>query len=158
MSADLPRFRPLAPRRLRRRLVLTMGLGYGLYLGTVALSSAAALPPAALIAGALLGLGLMFAGGIRLMKPSRLGLPEGRVHELDERQAQRLAQMHILAYRLLGALFMLAALYFTLAFRNGQLPIPRSDFAWTSVYLGAILLIPVLPTAILAWTEPDLED
>lgn len=158
MSAALSTPRPLAPLARRRRLVLMAGIGYALFLSMVALASVVSLPDAVLIAGSLVGLVLAFMGGIQLMKPSHLGLPEGRAAHLDERQWQRLSQAHILAYRLLGALFLLAVFYFLLAFKNGHLPIPRSDFAWFSVYLGAILFVPALPTAILAWTEPDLTD
>ncbi|GMA15851.1 hypothetical protein E5F05_06710 [Deinococcus metallilatus] len=154
MNATLPQPRPLAPLATRRRLVLMAVGGYTLFLLTVGLDSAFGLPDGLLIPLALVSMLLLFRGGIQLMKPSRLGLPEGRDHQMDERQWQRLAQAHITAYRLLGALFLLAVVYFLLAFKH-HLPTPSTSFAWMSLYLGAIIFIPALPTAILAWTEPD---
>lgn len=97
---------------------------------------------------------LTFIGGIQLMKPARLGLPEGRDRSLDERQWQRLSGAHITAYRLLGGLFLLAVLYLLLAFQH-HLPTPSPRIAWMSLYLGAIIFVPALPAAVLAWTEPD---
>ncbi|GAA5533615.1 hypothetical protein [Deinococcus aluminii] len=160
MNATLPQPpqtqpRPLAPLANRRRLVLMACGGYALFLLAVALDSAFGLPDGLMIALALVGMLLFIRGSIPLTKPSRLGLPGGRDHQMDERQWQRLSQSHVTAYRLLGALFLLAVLYFLVAAQNGFLPTPSTSFAWMSLYLGAAIFIPVLPAAILAWTEPD---
>ena len=110
------------------------------------------------MAGSLLGMLVMTLGLLPLFKPSRLGLPEGRNWQMDERQWQRLSEAHLLAYRLLGALFMLSAFYFYLGHKNGALPLPTSNYAWLIIYMGAIFFIPALLNMILAWTEPDLPE
>lgn len=159
MNAALPqprRPRPLAPLATRRRVVLTASLGYALFLLTVTLDSVYGLPDVLLLVCGVGGTLLTFLGGVQLLRPARLGLPEGGDRHLDERQWQRLSQAHITAYRLLGAVFLLAVLYFLMAFKN-HLPVPSSSLAWMSISLGAILFIPSLPNAVLAWTEPDAE-
>lgn len=159
MNATLPTPRPLAPLAKRRRLILLAVGGYALaiasYLAYEAFRASSGLP---FVVGSLVGMLVMMSGLIPLLKPSRLGLPEGRNWQMDERQWQRLSEAHLLAYRLLGAVFMLSAFYFYLGHKNGTLPLPTSNYAWLTIYMGAIFFIPALPTMILAWTEPDLQD
>lgn len=107
------------------------------------------------VISSLAGMIIMAFGAIQLMKPARLGLPEGRDHTLDERQWQQLSKAHMTAYRILGIIFMLATLYFYVAHKDTHLPLPSRSYAWATIWLGAVMFIPALPTAILAWTEPD---
>lgn len=154
MNASVPFTAPLAPLGQRRRVVLLTFGGYALVLLVLALQSLFKLGDWILLLPIPLGMVATFIGGIQLMKPSRLGLPEGRDRTMDERQWQRLSQAHTVAYRILGMIFLLSTGYFYAA--HGQnLPLPTSSFAWSTIWLGAAIFIPVLPTAILAWTEPD---
>lgn len=156
MSAALPSHsRPLAPLTQRRRYV-------GLAIGGYALAILCYLAYELIrgnewpfVIGSLVGMTLAAFGAIQLMTPARLGLPQGRDHSLDERQWQQLSRAHMTAYRILGVIFMLATLYFYLAHRNAHLPLPAHSYAWATIWLGAVLFIPALPTMILAWTEPD---
>ncbi len=159
MNATTSMPRPLAPLSRRRRLVMLALGGYALALISYLLYEV--VRPASegpFVAGSLLGMVVMAAGSIPLYRPAYLGLPKGRDRHLDERQWQRLKQAHVLAYRLLGAVFLIAAFYFYLGYENGTLPVPSTSYAWLTIYMGAVNFIPTLPTMILAWTEPDERD
>lgn len=157
MNATLPRPRPLAPLSTRRRVVLLACGGYALAVLVTLLGGVLRLPEALWASLALLGMVLAFFGAVQLMKPARLGLPEARDRHIDERQWQRLSQAHMGAYRVLAVVFLLGTLYLLIAYPDHLLPLPTDDFGWTLLWFGAVLLIPSLPGAILAWTEPDLE-
>lgn len=152
--------RPLAPLARRRRLVLMTVGGYALALAVALLYSAT--QPGnewPFVVGSVLGLVVMAAGALPLYRPSRLGLPEGRDSHLDERQWQRLSQAHMTAYRMVGGFFLLACLYFYAAHQpDRHLPLPSTSYAWALIWVGAVSFLPLLPTLVLAWTEPDVSD
>jgi len=140
---------------MRRRIVLTAFGGYAFVLLVNLLHGLDGVPEGLWKGLAGLGLVLTMLGAIPLMSPSRIGLPEGRDRDMDERQWQRLSQAHIRAYRVLGLVLLLGGLYLQIAHR-WHLPLPTPHFNWLTLWPGAALLIPALPTAILAWTEPDV--
>ncbi|MFC3832199.1 MULTISPECIES: hypothetical protein [Deinococcus] len=158
MNAGLASSRPLAPLSRRRRVVLLATGGYTVLILSIVIQELLASRSVVWLVLAVAGLVMVILGSVQLMRPARLGLPEGRDRDLDERQWQRLAQAHITAYRVLGVAFLLGSLYFYLAHNNGSLPLPTQPFAWMTIWMGAVLFIPTLPTTILAWTEPDLRE
>lgn len=152
MSATRPQPTTLATLSQRRRLVMLAVGGYAL---AILAQELLHLGDGLWVVIAVLGMLLTMTGAIQLMQPRRLGLPEGRDPHLDERQWQIVARAHTTAYRILGVAFILGSLYFYAAHKFGHLPLPTQDFTWLTIYIGAILFIPTLPTIVLAWMEPD---
>lgn len=95
----------------------------------------------------------VLSGTLHLAFPARLGLPQGRAAELDERQAARVAQANTVAYRALALTVLLGAESVGLfgvdltALRGHQ----------DTVQDLMLLILPFLLTAILAWTEPTAD-
>lgn len=149
--------RPLASRAKRRLTVLAVVIGWCLMvIGAVLQSSPDASPlPGLTLAG--FGLGITFVAYILLMIPWKLGLPSLRDSSSDERQRQQLLQVYTLAYRVIGVMVLLGMMYLLTA-SGGTLPLPHTHAGWYPVAWAAIILIGGLPTAILAWTEPDIRE
>lgn len=150
-SPTTPAFQPV-PRAVRRTLILAAYLGYlGMVLAWSLLD-----PPARWFLVLPLGLIAVVAGGGLLM-PQILGVSDGADAMLDERQTALRNRAYLNGYRVLGALTILAALYCMLAQGAGWW-LPRTDLALQAVFWGVWLLVTTLPTALLAWTEPDSGD
>lgn len=156
MNAALSHPRLLTPLNKRRRVVALALGGYLLFVLSVALQSLDVLPISLFALLSVAGAFLTGGGGMQLMKPSNFGLPEGTDRQLDERQWQQIARAHVLAYRGLGLFFVLCVIYFVAA-QQQHLPVPTTELAWACILLGAVIFVPILPTAILAWTEPDID-
>lgn len=76
----------------------------------------------------------------------------------DERQRAVRDRAHRIAYRVVVYLSLAAILYLTLAYRPGGLWFPATlDGAW-SVIWGLYLLMFSLPSAVIAWTDPEAEE
>lgn len=151
--------RPLAPQRKRRRIVAATGIGWSLMvLGAVLTSGSGE----ASVLGHFVngfGLGMTFAVYLMLMMPWKLGLPSLKGYQADERQHLQLLQAYTLAYRVIGVAVLLGAMYLLIGSDEGtRLPLPHTREQWYPVFWAAILLVGALPTAILAWTEPDFDD
>lgn len=94
-------------------------------------------------------------GVLHLAFPARLGLPHINDAQLDERQVLRIAQANSVAYRwLVQTVVFSAAILF---FFGTSLPVFERMDALQGIALLTLLLLPFLPTAILAWTEPDAD-
>ena len=141
---------PLTARRTRRALVLTTYLGY---LGMVLAWSVLEQPLRWLFVLPL-GFAAILAMGLLLM-PQLLGISEGADEQLDERQVAVRNRTYLNAYRILGALVILTALYYMLA-QGGGWWLPSSDLETQAFFWGSWLLALTLPTALTAWSEPDL--
>lgn len=84
--------------------------------------------------------------------------PETVTHQLDERQLLQTALAYRTAYNLAFVSLCLGGPYLMLA-TGLDWPMPRTLDDWLSVVmLGVGPLGLTLPTAVLAWTEPDVED
>lgn len=143
-------FQPV-PRRIRRTLILVAYLGY---LGVV-LAWSLLDPPGRWLLVLPLGLAAVVGTGMLLM-PQVLGVSDGTEAMLDERQLALRNRTYLNAYRVLGALVVLGALYVMLAHGSGWW-LPRTNLALQAVFWGVWLLAVTLPTAILAWSEPDAD-
>jgi hypothetical protein len=103
-------------------------------------------------------------GGVFLHSLVRLGLghkpwnitgkPDA---ELDERQVQLRNRVYYLAYGLLSIILGVGLFYWYIATDAARLELwlPRSSFEAAAVFWGLLILLSSLPTAVLAWLEPD---
>jgi ABC-type amino acid transport system permease subunit len=143
------RHAPLLPLAQRRVSVLTTYLGY---LGMTLAWSLLGHPWRWLLVLPL-GIATLLAF-YRLVQPRVMGTSDGTDQELDERQLQVRNVGYLNAYRGLGLLVMLFALYAYVASDNGWW-LPTTSNARTAVFCGIWGLTLTLPSAVLAWTEPD---
>lgn len=140
------------PRRTRRALVLTMYLGY------LAMTLAWAFLDAPLRWLLVIPLGLAALISLAtLMMPRLLGTSDGADDDLDERQLQTRNKAYLAAYRVLGVSVMLAALYYMMA-RGSGLWLPTTDLETQALFWGAWGFSLTLPSAMLAWNEPDADE
>ncbi|WP_412026941.1 hypothetical protein [Deinococcus yunweiensis] len=100
---------------------------------------------------------LTVAAGGSLMMPRNLGISDGPDSELDERQRRVRDEAYVNAYRLLCTLFILVRLYVMIGHDAGWW-LPRSSNELQATFWSGLLLASTLPSAILAWTEPDLRE
>lgn len=98
---------------------------------------------------------LMLLAFSRLVQSQKMGTSDGADQELDERQLQVRNVGYLNAYRGLGFLVVLFALYYFIAGDTGWW-LPTTENERTAFFWGTWGLILTLPTAILAWTEPDI--
>lgn len=143
------------PRTARRLLVVVAYVGYALLVLAWSFLPA----PAKWFPIVPLGLAVVTAAGL-LLAPRLLGVSDGADDELDERQLAVRNRTYLNAYRVLGLLVILAALYHMIAVSSerGALWLPRSDLAAQGLFWGAWLVAVTLPAALAAWTEPDPEE
>jgi hypothetical protein len=77
---------------------------------------------------------------------------------LDERQQAVQSQAYRRAYQILTGLIMVLGLYVGVGSFNAQLFLPRDFPSWLIAFFGLAFLITSLPSAVFAWTEPDLQN
>jgi hypothetical protein len=139
-------------RTSRRRLVAAVYGGYaalvvaGVLLGRLGWAWQSLFPVLFGVAG--------FAGFFVLRRAVQLAadLPDAA---LDERQRAVRDRAYVAAYRYVGALFFLAAVYGGLAWDSGLLWLPGDWVAIQAIVWGVFLLVTTLPSAALAWDEPE---
>jgi hypothetical protein len=149
MTGTQPSPKPLK-RAARRAIVLTCYLGYA---GMVA-SWALLEQPLRWVFVLPLGLACILAMGALLM-PQTLGVSDGSDEMLDERQLKIRNQTYLNAYRGLGLLVMIGALYAYIAADSGKWWMPRTSDEIQAAFWGVWLICVTLPAAIGAWNEPD---
>jgi hypothetical protein len=141
------------PRRTRRLVVLGAFLGYPLLVAGYALLVATERVPVALwapVAVALLGLSLIGVAVTYGWARTRTE-PSAR---LDERQRAMLDRAHVIGYGILGTVVsLLAAVLALVASFDGPITVTMEGLTPFLIALG--LYLPMLPSAILAWIEPD---
>lgn len=137
-------------RTYRRAIVLACYLGYAAMTASWALLEI----PLRWVFAIPLGFICIVSMGLLLM-PHVLGVADGSDEMLDERQVRLRNQTYLNAYRGLGTLVMLGALYGYIATDSGTWWIPKSSSELQAVFWGVMLIALSLPTAIAAWTEPD---
>ena len=139
----------LLSRLNRRLLVLTCYAGYLL----MTLAWTLLEQPWRWFAVIPLGMVSILAMGL-LMMPALLGVSDGADNLLDERQMQLRNEGYVWAYRLLGTAVILSALYLMMA-SGSSWWLPRTELALQAVFWGVWGLAITLPTAVIAWREPD---
>lgn len=161
MNATLPSTFGPAPTRRARRLTVTVFTG-GLLLVTaaslLALGGLDAPRNLAVRATFLLGAVLTLAGAARLALPTMQGLQTRRAGQLDERQQWRVAQALAASYRTVSLLLfaLVGVLTFATPAAVARLVRPGS-LGSAGLLFTLVFLLASLPSAILAWTEPDDE-
>ena len=153
---------PIDRRSRRRGLVVVLYASYAALIACFALSSST-------------GFGLVFAAGlvpsgVALMSAfwalSQLALPyategEGRNTALvDERQLQVRDRAFYRSYQILSSLFGLWVVYEGIARTNERqwFWVPQTFDEYQAIVWGYLLVSMTLPSALIAWTEPDLID
>jgi len=121
-------------------------VGVGVVLGRLG-SGWASLPPILFgVAG--------FAGWMLLRRAveTTADLPDDA---LDERQRAVRDRAYLVAYRFVDAIFFAAAVYGALAWDTGLLWLPDDWVAVQACVWAVFLLVTTLPSAALAWAEPE---
>ncbi len=109
------------------------------------------------IVGILLTAGLIFGTLIYLYANTNLwNLGNAPDKDLDERQVQVRNNAYRHAYTVMASLVVLFGLYYAIALDKEVLWIPQTYDQASYFLWGAILLTMTLPSAILAWTEPEV--
>jgi hypothetical protein len=153
MTGTKPATKPIK-RSIRRTIVLTCYLGYA----GMAASWAWLEHPLRWVFVIPLGLACIVAMSLLLM-PQILGVSDGTDEMLDERQLKLRNQTYLNAYRGLGSLVMLSAVYAYIATDSGMWWLPRTNLELQTVFWAAMLIAITLPAAIGTWNEPDpIED
>lgn len=148
-----PRLLPLGQRR---RLVLVGIIGFALMLlGPVLRSWFSPQAGSVWSLPSLAGLLLVFYGWARLLVPQHSGLPRPDQPGLDERQQAVVTRAYAAAYRVLAAVVLVAYLYVMLTTWFPELPRVFQGAEISMLGIGLSWLVGGLPTAILAWNEPD---
>lgn len=147
------RLMPTASRRVRRLLVAAAFLGFPLQsVGYAALMAPGRVPLSVWAPLSVILFGATLVGVVGIY-----GYARGRADmkaELDERQRQIRDQAWILAYGLITTVVTIAIAILTLAASfNGPVTIGMNELTPIVVALG--LYLPILPSATLAWSEPD---
>ena len=103
----------------------------------------------------LIGFGLFALEGLWSVLRARRALIQETIGMLDERQRTVRDRAYYSAYRILGVVAAAGVGYSALAQLNR---IPSPDLSSLQIMLlagGVVLLVVTLPSAIMAWTEPD---
>jgi hypothetical protein len=143
-------------RRQRRLHVLGLYGGYLAVALSWALASHLGQP---LLFVLVIAFGLVFLNSLVKLglghKPWNItGKPDA---ELDERQVQLRNRVYYLAYGLLSSILGVGLIYWYIATDAQRLALwlPSSPVEVGAVFWGLLLLLSSLPTAVLAWLEPD---
>lgn len=145
-----------ASQRTRRLIVLGTFVAYPLvYLGYAVLSRTGALPPVSLL-WAPIAIVLMFgfAAGLFAIYAITRNRAEPESAELDERQHELAVQARALSYGVLLAFIVaIAAAWAVYVTTVGPVTLGADLLLPVAIVVGVYL--PVLPSAVLAWIEPD---
>ncbi len=151
------------PRSRRRREVIALYAGYAPiipiyavgYDGLAQHGRASAALGAVFVIAMLICFAFFAYGFSALLQNTYVNAPNIRDERLDERWLERRNAAVLTAFRALGMILAAAALYAELALSSEHFAWMRNPYLVTwFLWLGAILGM-TLPTAIMAWTEPD---
>jgi hypothetical protein len=138
----------------RRGSVVALYGSYVIICAGVAVNANATTPIVHAVAGA-----LMLAGGaaacygvVTLLGRTFVNAPNVRDSALDERQRARRNEALVRAYPVIG-MFTAVSLLYMMA--GDAWPALRNDTVIEALFWGIFLLAISLPSAIIAWTEPD---
>lgn len=144
------------PRRTRRLIVLGTFVAYPLlYVGYAVLSRSGALPAVSLLwAPFAIALMFGFAAGIFVIYGTTRNRAEPDAIELDERQRDLAVRARALSYGVLLAFIVaITALWAVYVTSVGPVTLGPELLLPVAIVVGVYL--PVLPSAVLAWIEPD---
>ena len=145
---------PDAPRRTRRTLALLAFIGIPLqYLGYVALVANGIVSPALWAPVTVALFSMTFIGYVGVV-----GFARGRAEmsaDLDERQSQVRDRALSLAYGVVTTA-VVAVLAGVALYTSFVGPITLDMTSLTPILIAIGLYLPILPSAVLAWIEPDL--
>ncbi len=150
--------RPAPPsgRTIRRALVLATYLGYMVLVAMFWARSVRDLPNWFLLLILVPGfVTLLSFAGLYTSTYSMADQPDKR---LDERQRMVRDRAYRLAYQVVATVLLLLIFYAMVAIDGGDLWFPRTLNQFSAIFWGAMLLTTSLPTAMIAWTEPDEVD
>jgi hypothetical protein len=152
---DAPVSVDIGSRRARRGIVVALYGSYFLICGATAARTLLDPPAGRVVAAILLiaGTGAAAYGFFALMGRTFINAPNIRASALDERQRERRNDAIQRAFPVIGMVSALCLLY---AIVTGSLvPAWRNDSVVDALFWGVFLLCISLPSAIIAWTEPD---
>jgi hypothetical protein len=129
-------------QRQRRFLVLAQGSCFAFSLGVVLFAG-----PRDWVLSAMF---LAFVPLILMLVLSRSGIPEMNAKGLDERQLEVVRGSLSLAYRVMAVVVTACFAWFIL----GPSKMPMAS-RWDALFFLYVILTTALPTAIVAWREPD---
>ena len=144
----------IGPRRRRRWSVVALYGSYVISCASVAIAALLPGKPAQLTAGALLIAGVASAGYglVTLLGRTFVNAPNIREEALDERERARRSEALSRAYPFIG-MFSAVCLVYMMA--GDAWPWLRNFTVIEALFWGTFLLAISLPSAIIAWTEPD---
>lgn len=147
MQTEIP------PRRVRRRNVLLLLLSYPVVsaLSYVTLRDTGWFAIAHLTSTVLI---LWLLGVARVGRVGR-AIADDVDAKLDERQLALRNAAYLDAYRLVSAIVLLGVIWIAVGTDKGFWWIPSSYDEWNIVFWGLFLYTTSLPSALLAWREPD---
>ena len=141
------------PRRTRRLLVLETFLGYPLLVAGYTLLVLTDRVPVTLWAPVALALMAISLIGVAIVYGWAKPRTDSKAH-LDERQRAMLDRAHVIGYGVLGTVItLLAGALALVASFDGPILVTMGGLTPFLIALG--LYLPILPSAILAWIEPD---
>lgn len=143
----------IPPRDVRRRDVVLLFVGYPL--GTwVLLETLAGTPFFGL---AHIGLVLVLLIGLAIRRVGRVGkaIADDTDARLDERQLALRNSAYTDAYRLVSGCIVLGCIAIAIGSDLKQPWVPSGYEEWNAIVWGLFIYLTSLPSAILAWREPD---
>lgn len=154
-ALDAPVSDRIGPRRGRRRKVVALYGSYFLICGSSAAQTLSHSKPGLIFALVLLLTGVAAAayGFFGLMGRTFINAPNLRESVLDERQRQRRNDAIQRAFPALGMFSALCLLYAIVT--GTMVPAWRNETVVDALFWAVFLLCVSLPSAIIAWTEPD---
>ena len=141
----------LMPLASRRRLVVIGAVGLLIIFASIFIPGTTA---SVLKLLPVIGILLMVYGWGRFILPNSSGLPQPNQLGLDERQQQVVTSAYATAYRILACGVMLVGI--SILFTN--LPEMMQMADKTMLFVALVWTIISLPTAVLAWNEPDVRE
>jgi hypothetical protein len=144
-----------SPRSLRRVLVVGVLAGYPLFVAAwVGLPELGVTGLVWTIVVAGLGLGVMLGAlGLYQFQASMAHVPDA---QLDERQIGIRDRAYLVSYRILATLMLLGIFAFSIAPDVLDRPLAVTFETMQPLMWGALLYSLILPSAVIAWQEPDL--
>jgi hypothetical protein len=146
------------PRRIRRPLAVVAVVGYpaAVFCWTIAQTWLGLAPPVGGIAGLALILGSLFA--MWRIYAFRSHLAQAPDAQLDERQVQIRDRAYLDSYRIFVGVTLVALVLLGLVPGMVDKPLTLTFDVVNWFVTGAVLISLVLPSAVVAWREPDLAD
>lgn len=101
-----------------------------------------------------------YYSAFQALRAATQGIANEQHPNLDERQQVTRNLAYYRAYTILSSVALFVLFYYGLALSGIRLPlwVPPAKSFLQAVFLPTFLLVNTLPTSIIAWNEPDLEE